>query len=123
MTDAVKILVVDNELSICWSLGNILSRSGYLVTFVMNGKEALKAARQGNFNIAFIDIKLTDMNGIDLCRLLKEAAPDTRRIVISGFYYRNDSIIQKGLKEGLFAEFIGKPFNLDEIYQAVKEIT
>ncbi|MBU4403964.1 MAG: response regulator [Actinobacteria bacterium] len=121
MTDKAKILVIDDELNVCWVLGNVLSGLGCRVTFVTNGREALKEVKHGNFRIAFIDIKLTDMNGIDLCRLIREDAPDTRLILISGFYSPNDDIIQQGLKEGLFAEFIGKPFTPDQISQAVKE--
>jgi len=122
MTDMVKILVVDDELSICWVLGKMLSSLGYLVTFVVNGKEALDVIKHANFEIAFIDVRLTDMEGIDLCRRIREDAPDTRIIVISGIYYRNDDIIQLGLKEGLFEEFISKPFTPDQVSQAVKKV-
>jgi len=121
MTYAAHILVVDDEPDICWALGNILQREDYHVTLVMNGKEALRLAKNRNFKVAFIDVKLLDMDGIELCRLLREAAPDTTRVVISGYLYRDDDVVQQGLKEGIFAEFIGKPFDLDEINQVVEK--
>ena len=122
MTYAAHILVVDDEPDICWALGNILKREDYHVTLVMNGKEALKLAKDRDFKIAFIDVKLLDMDGIELCRLIREVAPDTTRVVISGYLYRDDDVVQQGLKEGVFAEFIGKPFNLDEISQVVEKV-
>lgn len=122
MTYAAHILVVDDEPDICWALGNILQREDYHVTLVMNGKEALQLAKDMNFKVAFIDVKLLDMDGIELCRLIREVAPDTTRVVISGYLYRDDDVVQQGLKEGVFAEFIGKPFNLDEINQVVEKV-
>ena len=122
MTYAAHILVVDDEPDICWVLGNILKRENYHVTLVMNGKEALRLAKERNFKIAFIDVKLLDMDGIELCRLLREAVPNTKRVAISGYLYRHDDDVQQGLKEGVFAEFIGKPFRLDEISQVVKKV-
>lgn len=122
MTYAAHILVVDDEPDICWALGNILKREDCHVTMVMDGKEALQVAKDMNFKVAFIDVKLLDMDGIELCRLLREVAPDTMRVVISGYFYQDDDIVQQGLKEGVFAEFIGKPFNLDEISQVVEKV-
>jgi DNA-binding NtrC family response regulator len=122
MPYTAHILVVDDEPDICWALENILKREDYHVTLVMNGKEALKLAKDRNFKIAFIDVKLLDMDGIELCRLLREVAPDTTRVVISGYLYRDDDVVQQGLKEGVFAEFISKPFNLDEISQVVEKV-
>ena len=122
MTYAAHILVVDDEPDICWALGNILQREDYHVTLVMNGKEALQLAKDMNFKVAFIDVKLLDMDGIELCRLIREVAPDTTRVVISGYLYRDDDVVQQGLKEGVFAEFISKPFNLDEINQVVEKV-
>ena len=79
-------------------------------------------AKNRSFKVAFIDAKLLDMDGIELCRLIREAAPDTTRVVISGYFYRDDDVVQQGLKEGVFAEFIGKPFNLDEINKVVEKV-
>ena len=122
MPYTAHILVVDDEPDICWALENILKREDYHVTLVMNGKEALKLAKDRDFKIAFIDVKLLDMDGIELCRLIREVAPDTTRVVISGYLYRDDDVVQQGLKEGVFAEFISKPFNLDEISQVVEKV-
>ena len=69
----------------------------------MDGKEALRLAKNRSFKVAFIDVKLLDMDGIELCRLIREVAPDTTRVVISGYFYRDNDVVQQGLKEGVFA--------------------
>lgn len=121
MTDATHILVVDDEPDMCWALENILKLEGYHVTSATSGKKALRLAKDGDFEMAFIDVRLLDIDGIKLCRLIREALPETRAIAISGYLYHDDVVIQQGLEEGIFAEFISKPFDMDEIYRVVKK--
>ena len=121
MADAPHILVVDDEPDMCWALENILKREGYRITSAMSGRKALRVAKKGDFKIAFIDVKIPDIEGIRLSRLLREIAPAIQVILISGYLYQDDNAVQQGLEEGMYAGFIGKPFDLDEIRLAVKK--
>jgi len=115
------ILVVDDEPDMCWALENILSREGYQITTVTNGKEALELAREKRFEVVFIDAKLPDMDGIELSSQIKEINPKAAIVMISGYFYQEDKAIEEGLAQGLYAGFISKPFNLDEIRLAAKK--
>ena len=121
MADAPHILVVDDEPDMCWALENILKREGYRITSVMSGKKALRLTKVGDFKIAFIDVRLPDIEGIRLSQLISEVAPEIQVILISGYLYQDDNAVQVGLKEGAYVGFVGKPFDLDEIRLAVEK--
>lgn len=114
------ILVIDDEPDMCWALENILSHEGYQITTVTNGKEALELAKEERFKVIFIDAKIPDMDGIELSRQIKGMNPKAAIVMISGYFYREDKAIQEGLAQGLYAGFISKPFNLDEVRSATK---
>ena len=61
------------------------------------------------------------MAGIKLCRQIRQLAPETQVILISGYLYQGDKVVQDGLKDGVFAAFIGKPFDIDDLRMVVKE--
>ena len=115
------ILVVDDEVDLCWALGNILRPEGYQVTTVTSGKEALELAKRNHFEVVFIDAKLPDVDGIELSSEIKKIDPDARIVIISGYFYREDEAIDEGLAHDLYVTFIGKPFALDEVRAAARK--
>ena len=121
MADIPHILVVDDEADMCWALEHLLEREGYRVTSATSGKEALRSAKDGRFDVAFVDVRLADMGGVELSRQIKGVSPGTEIVLISGYLYEDDAAVQLGLKEGAYAGFIGKPFDLDEIRLAVRK--
>lgn len=120
MGNDINVLVVDDEEDMCWALGNILKNEDYNIVTTTSGNEALKIIKKKTFNIAFVDIKLPDMNGIELARLIKKEDSQIGIIMISGYYYEDDSDIQKGLHAGTYLTFVGKPFDNVEIRKAAQ---
>jgi len=117
----VDILVVDDEVDICWALQNILSPEGYQVTTVTNGKQALELAKEKQFKVVFIDAKLPDVDGIALSSQIKKVNPRAGIVIISGYFHREDQAIDEGLAQNLYVAFIGKPFDLDEVRAAARK--
>ena len=72
MGNDINILVVDDEEDMCWALENILKMEDYNVVTTTSGNEALKIIKEKAFNIAFVDIKLPDFDGMELARLIKQ---------------------------------------------------
>jgi len=120
MGNGINILVIDDEEDMCWALEEILKSEGYNIVTTTSGDEALKIIKKRTFDIAFIDIKLPDMDGIELAKLIKEEVSQIGIIMISGYYYEDDSDIQKGLYDGTYLTFVGKPFENAEIRKAVQ---
>jgi DNA-binding NtrC family response regulator len=113
-------LIVDDEPDMCWALEHILKRCGTLSRKALSGKEALGLVKSERFRLAFVDAKLSDMEGLELARRIRKADADIRIVMISGYFYREDPDVSEALAEGLISGFIGKPFLHDEIRKAIE---
>jgi DNA-binding NtrC family response regulator len=110
-----RILVVDDEPDMCWTLENTLRPAGYEVTTTTRGAEALELATGEPYDVAFVDAKLPDLDGLELATLICQRSPHTAIVLISGYFYQEDKTVTEGLHEGLFIGFISKPFDLEEV--------
>jgi len=108
----------------CWALENILRPTGYAVTTATTGAEALELLAGEPYAAAFVDVKLPDMDGLELAASIRQRSPHTAIVLISGYYYQEDKTITERLQEDLFIGFISKPFDLKEVrlmaHQAVE---
>ena len=119
MEEKARILIVDDDKSLSKSLSLVLEKKGYCRLWAGTGKEALAKAKESAFNVALIDIRLPDADGIKLAALLKETHPETEVIIVTG-YASLDSSTQ-ALAKGVDAYLI-KPLNMDEVLQRVRDI-
>ncbi|MFH1862410.1 MAG: response regulator [bacterium] len=107
-----KILIVDDDPSICALCQDALACEDYDISTASNGKEALELARQKNFDVVLSDIKMPYMNGIELLDSLKKLEPGPTVILFSGF--GDEHIAVESLKQGAF-DYVDKPLSLDEL--------
>ena len=112
-------LIVDDEPDMCWALENILKKNGLKSEKALNGSEALSLVRQNRFQMAFLDAKLPDIEGLELAKQIYKADPSVRIVIVSGYFYKDDTEIQGALTNGLVSGFIAKPFDHDEILKAI----
>ena len=80
-----KILVVDDERSMRELLELVLKRAGYAVHTAENGTLALDHVRQNVYDLIISDVKMPDINGIDLLERVREISPETMVIMITAF--------------------------------------
>ena len=113
-------LIVDDEPDMCWALKHILKKNGFLSKRALNGREALKLVKRNRFQLAFLDAKLPDMEGLDLAKQIRKLDPAIHIVMISGYFYQDDDVVQKATTERLIDGFIGKPFDHDEILKAIE---
>jgi CheY-like chemotaxis protein len=106
----MKILIVDDESLIRYSLSVTLKDGRTEVRTAANGGEALQAVRDVSFDLCFLDIHLPDMSGLDIMKLLRSASPKTKIIVMSGEILTEDA--KKTVQEHAVL-FLAKPFDLD----------
>ena len=109
------ILIIDDEEDLCWALENVLRSEEFPVTSFKNGKEALACMGEHFFEVAFVDAKLPDLDGLTLAAMIREQSLHTSIILISGFYYQEDRAIIEGIDNNLFNLFLAKPFDLKDI--------
>lgn len=118
---AGRILVVDDEPVVIKSCERILSPEGYTVDTASNGKEAIGKMGKNGFDLVITDLKMPDMDGIELLRWIRNSKPETGVVVITG-YPSQDSI-----KEALslrIIDYLPKPFSpalLVEVTQKAME--
>jgi DNA-binding response OmpR family regulator len=115
-----NILIIDDEVDICFLLSGILKSRNYQPAFANNLDEGFKKLPAVNPSILFLDINLPDGNGLDSIRKVKAISPTVKIIMISAYDGTNER--NRAKSEGADG-FIGKPFNKDLIYQAVDQLT
>ena len=112
-----KILVIDDERSIRNTLKDILEFEKHQVVLAGDGKQGLEAAQSENFDIIFSDIKMPEMDGIELLTLLKEKEIEAPVVMISG--HGNIETAVECIKKGAF-DFIEKPIDLNRLLITVR---
>ena len=124
MSEKSHVLIVDDEVDMCWALENILMLEGYKTHTATSGKEGLGLIQQlhSTIGLLFLDAKLPDIDGLKFADFVKQHYPQTKIIIITGYYYRDSEPVQQGLANNLFDGFIGKPFNISEIRSAIETI-
>lgn len=120
MENPARVLIVDDEPDMCWTLENILRPKGYRTVAATSCQEALEFAEHEPLSIALIDVVLPDASGVELAARIREMLPDVIVILMSGRVCRGDRLIEEGLQLGTFSDFISKPFKLAEVRLAVK---
>ena len=109
-------LIVDDEPDMCWALTRLLNKYGISSNQALGALEALQYLRAADpYQLAFVDAKLPDMDGLELARRLRQLVPEIRIVMVSGYFYRDDVAVQEAMAEGLICGFVAKPFDHQEI--------
>lgn len=114
----VRVLIVEDEQLIRWSLRKKLEVCGYSVTEVENGTDAFAAIDQNTYDLVMLDYKLPDMTGIDILRQIREVDSDV--VVIMMTAYSSVETAVDAIKLGAF-DYISKPFDMDMVLRTVKK--
>ena len=112
-----KILVVDDEIRICESLAYLLKSKDYEVTTATCGRDALALVDQNAFDMAVLDVHLTDILGTELMEKIKARHPDTSIIVITGDANLDSALA--ALRCGAY-DYLRKPFEFEEFLRTVE---
>ena len=118
MDKHAKILVVDDDENIRNTMKTILEDEGYIVDLAATGSEAIQKTKKSAYNIALLDIRLPDMEGVELLKLIKETVPRTRKIMVTGYPSMQNAIA--ALNKNADAYLI-KPIDIENLLNIVKE--
>ncbi len=108
----IRVLIVEDEKLIRWSLRQKLSARGYQVTDVENGKAAFEAINAGVYDLILLDYKLPDTTGLDILRKVRETDGDV--VVIMMTAYSSIESAVDAIKLGAY-DYITKPFDMDHV--------
>jgi diguanylate cyclase (GGDEF)-like protein len=114
-----SVLIVDDEIETREVVTRLLSKLGFSVDSVSNGKNALQELRDEKYTFLITDIKMPELNGIELIKMVKIENPDINIIAMTGYDkdYTYTDVINAGAND-----FISKPFKIDEMEAKIRRI-
>lgn len=116
MENTARVLVVDDEPVVMESFSRILRREGMKVECAASGDYGLELARKNRFDVVLLDLKLPDVDGMEVLRRLKQTRPGAVVIIVTG-YPSVDSAIE-AMKLGA-CDYVAKPFSPEDIREVV----
>ncbi len=117
MPAQANVLVVDDDPVACDLLKEVLLKEGYVVDVAGGGREAIHKGKDILFDVVMADVRMPDVDGLEVLRTFKASSPDTIVIVMTAFGSVETAI--EAIKEGAY-DYVSKPFKIDEITIAIK---
>jgi DNA-binding response OmpR family regulator len=116
-TDVKKLLLVDDEVGYLDVLAKRLTHRGFKVTTASSGAEAIRALRKWEFDLAVVDLKMEDMDGIEVLKVLKKMDPALQVIILTG--HGSERAARDGIAHGAF-DYLIKPIGLDPLIARIR---
>ncbi|WP_457575001.1 sigma-54-dependent transcriptional regulator [Desulfolithobacter sp.] len=111
MTD-IHILVVDDDLVNRDNIAHVLEKEGYFVQKASSGEEALQKLQIHRFDLVITDMKMAEVDGLQVMNAVKDIAPDAEVIIITGYATVHSAV--EAMNKGAFY-YLPKPFNIDKL--------
>ena len=114
----IRLLLVDDEAGFVNVLSKRISRRNIEVTTAYSGSEAIQALRGREFDVAVLDLKMEDMNGLEVLKILRIMDPKLAVIMLTG--HGSAEAARKGIELGAF-DYLTKPCGLEELLNKIME--
>ncbi|MCK5350474.1 MAG: response regulator [Desulfobacula sp.] len=114
----IKVLLVDDEKGYVNVLANRLSKRAIHATKAFSGTEAIQILRKNEFDVVVLDLKMEDMDGIEVLKIIKKMAPDLPVIFLTG--HGSQEAAMEGISLGAF-DYLTKPCELAELIEKIKQ--
>ncbi|OFW32349.1 MAG: hypothetical protein A3G76_07330 [Acidobacteria bacterium RIFCSPLOWO2_12_FULL_65_11] len=114
-----QLLVVDDDVPVLRVIERLAAKAGYDVVACANGSEALRALARKPADLAMVDLRMPDVNGLDLLRQIRASVPSCEVILMTGFAAVDSAV--EAIKLGA-REYLTKPFDFDRLRQVLAEI-
>jgi DNA-binding NtrC family response regulator len=113
-----RILIIDDDENIRKVLQTILEDEGYIVETAETAKKGIEKSEKAFYNLALIDVRLPDMEGIELLSKLRSTKPKMRKIIVTGYPTLQNAV--SAVNKGADA-YVMKPFEVEKILQNIRE--
>jgi DNA-binding response OmpR family regulator len=115
---AIRVLLVDDEEAYLNVLANRLAKRNIQATKALSGSEAIRSLRGKDFEVAVLDLKMEDMDGIEVLKILKKMVPEMAVIMLTG--HGSEQAARDGMEFGAF-DYLTKPCELEELVAKIRE--
>jgi DNA-binding NtrC family response regulator len=113
----IQLLLIDDEKGFVEILAKRLARRNVHVTQAFSGHEGIQTLRKEDFDVVLLDLKMEDMNGLEVLKIIKIMAPDIPVIMLSG--HVSGETADMGIEAGAF-DYLTKPYELDDLIDKIK---
>jgi DNA-binding NtrC family response regulator len=113
-----RVMVVDDDDLTCRSLSRLIENEGCEVITVENGIKALEKFKENRADIIITDLKIPEMNGLELMEEVMKISSVTAVIIMTGYYL--PEIAREAKEKGAF-DFIEKPLRLEKVLEVIKK--
>lgn len=117
-TGRIRLLLVDDEVGFADILAKRLSKRNMEVTPAYTGTEAIQLLRKQDFDVAVLDLKMEDMDGIEVLKIFKKMDPNMMVIMLTG--HGSEKAAREGIEFGAF-DYLTKPCELEELFTKIRE--
>ena len=117
MQNSKQILIVDDDANLRKTLRDILKLKGYEASGVNSGQAAIDLVAKQSFPVALIDLRLSDMPGLDVLKELKEISPETECVILTGFASTESAI--QAINLGAYS-YLQKPYDVDQLVVTIQ---
>jgi DNA-binding NtrC family response regulator len=114
----IKLLLVDDEEGYVNVLSNRMAKRNIDVTKALSGTAGIQALRKQDFDVAVLDLKMEDMDGIEVLKVFKKMAPALPVIMLTG--HGSEQAAREGMESGAF-DYLIKPCDLEELVEKIRE--
>ncbi len=116
--ERIKLLFVDDEKAYVNVLSNRLIKRNIEVEKAYSGSEGIQALRKQDFDVAILDLKMEDMDGLEVLKIFKKMYPQMAVIMLTG--HGSEKAAREGIQFGAF-DYLTKPCELEELLQKIRE--
>lgn len=114
----IRLLLVDDEEGFVNVLTKRMVRRNIKVTVALSGTEGIQALRKQDFDVAVLDLKMEDMDGIEVLKIFKKMYPEMAVIMLTG--HGSEQAAKEGMEYGAF-DYLTKPCELEELIEKITE--
>ena len=114
----IRVLLVDDEVGFADVLAKRLGKRDMAVTPVYTGTEAIQTIRKNDFDVAVLDLKMEDMDGIEVLKIFKKAYPEMEVIMLTG--HGSEHAAREGIERGAF-DYLTKPCELKDLVKKIRQ--
>lgn len=118
MSEAVRVLLVDDEESYVETLRKRLMRRGLSVMIANSGEQALATLNDNPMDVVLLDVKMPGMDGMETLTRIKQAHPRVEVIMLTG--HANVDVAIRGMEQGAF-DYLMKPAEMDDLYYKIQD--
>jgi DNA-binding response OmpR family regulator len=115
--ERIRLLLVDDEEGYVKVLAKRMTRRNMEVMTALSGSEGIQRLRKQDFDVAILDLKMEDMDGIEVLKVFKKMVPDMPVIMLTG--HGTEKAAREGLDMGAF-DYLMKPCDLEELVEKIR---